>query len=155
MPASLSELGAQPQQLSAINGSISKTVQQNMAKQADQQASLVNSIGGSKRCKHKRKCNCLKFRGGATAAAPPLRIGYNDPSGATQSNANAINKLAIDTQQAAVFDKASTPAQTQALAAQQQKALSGGRRKIKTRKTRNIIKTGKSRNKRRTRKYRR
>ena len=149
MPASLSELGAQPQQLSAINGSISKTVQQNMAKQADQQALLVNAVGGSKRCRHKRKCNCSKFRGGATAAAPPLRIGYNDPSGATQSNANAINKLAIDTQQAAVFDKAQTPAQTQALAAQQQKALSGGRRRNKTRKTR------KSRNKRRTRKYRR
>lgn len=151
MPASLSELGAQPQQLSAINGSISKTVQQNMAKQADQQASLVNAVGGSKRCNHKnkRKCNCLKFRGGATAAAPPLRIGYNDPSGATQSNANAINKLAVDTQQAAVFDNAQTQAQTQALAAQQQKALSGGRRRIKTRKSR------KSRNKRRTRKYRR
>lgn len=139
MPASLSELGAKPQSIAPIDGSISKTVQQNMAKQADQQAALVNAVGGKRRKYHK---------GGATAAAPPLRIGYNDPSGATQNNANAINKLAIDTQQAAVFDKASSQAQTQSLAAQQQKALSGGRRR-KTNKR-------KRKNKRKySRKYRR
>lgn len=141
MPASLSELGAKPQSIAPIDGSISKTVQQNMAKQADQQAALVNAVGGKRR-----------YKGGATAAAPPLRIGYNDPSGATQNNANAINKLAIDTQQAAVFDKASSQAQTQALAAQQQKALSGGRRR-KTNKKR--TKRRKTNKRKYSRKYRR
>jgi hypothetical protein len=143
MPASLSELGAKPQSIAPIDGSISKTVQQNMAKQADQQAALVNAVGGKRR---------KRYKGGATAAAPPLRIGYNDPSGATQNNANAINKLAIDTQQAAVFDKASSQAQTQALAAQQQKALSGGRRR-KTNKRR--TKRRKTNKRKYSRKYRR
>lgn len=144
MPASLSELGAQPQQISAVNGSISKTVQQNMAKQADQQATLVNAVGGKRRR--------FRGKGGATAVAPPMRIGYSDPSGATQNNANAINKLAIDTQQAAVFDSATTQAQTKALATQQQQALSGGKRSDRKRYTR---KSRKSRKSRKTRKSRR
>jgi len=141
MPANLSELGAQPQQITATNGSISKTVQLNMAKQADQQSSLVNAVGGKRRSR----------KGGATAEAPPLRVGYNDPSGSTQNNANSINKLAVDTQQAAVFDTATSQAQTQQLASQQQQALSGGRRK-KTRKVRKVRKLRKSRKSRRHKK---
>jgi len=141
MPANLSDLGAQPQQISATNGSISKTVQLNMAKQADQQSTLVNAVGG-KRIKRKS----MSRKGGATAQAPPLRVGYNDPSGSTQNNANAINKLAVDSQQSAVFDTATSQAQTQQLAAQQQQALSGGRRKSrKSRRTRKSRKSRKSR----------
>jgi hypothetical protein len=144
MPASLSDLGVKPQQIAPIDGSISKTVQQNMAKQAEQQSVLVSSVGGKRR----------KYKGGSTVNAPPLKIGYSDPSGATQNNADAINKLAIDTQQAAVFDKASSQAQTQALAVQQQKALSGGKRR--RRKYTNKRKSKKTyRNKKYSRKYRR
>ena len=135
MPASLSDLGAQPQQITATNGSISKTVQLNMSKQADQQSALVNAVGG-KRNKSKSKSKSMYRKGGATAQAPPLRVGYNDPSGSTQNNANAINKLAVDTQQSAIFDTASSQAQTQQLAAQQQKALSGGKRRTNKRKSR-------------------
>ncbi len=129
MPANLNELGVKPQQIAPLNGSISKTVQDNMAKQAEQQSSLVGSVGGKRR-RYKNKSK----KGGATAEAPPLKIGYADPSGATQNNANAINKLAIDTQQAAVFDAAKSQAQTQALASQQAKALSGGKRYRRTNK---------------------
>ena len=137
MPVNISDLGAQPQQITPTNGSISKTVQLNMSKQADQQSALVNSIGGKRKNKNKK--------GGATAEAPPLRVGYNDPYGSTQNNANAINKLAVDTQQSAVFDTATSQAQTQQLAAQQQKALSGGKRRTNKRKTRKSRKSRKSR----------
>jgi hypothetical protein len=140
MPASLTNLGAQPQQLSPTNGSISKTVQQNMNKQADQQSTLVNAVGGKRRNSQRYK------KGGATAEAPPLRVGYNDPSGSTQNNANAINKLAVDSQQSAVFDTATSQAQTQQLAAQQQQALSGGRtrRRNVSRKNKKNKKSNKS-----------
>ena len=119
-----------PQTVPAMPAGATSPMSAGVKLQQQQNANQMALIGQGKSGGSKRR-RSMKRGGAAVLQVPPVPAGTVNPE-ATGGNYQALTTLASNQQSQAVFDTATTPAQTASLAAQQQADYkSGGSRRGK------------------------